>query len=266
MVMKGAALGEMIYPIAGLRPMLDIDLMVRSSDLDAAASVLAALGYVADESYQQAGWYRTHHHHLAPFVAADRSVVVELHHELASPQAGLLIPTDELWRRARSTQIASAPAFVLAPEDLLLGVCAHVAISKRFVKSLRDLADVGAVIRTHGNEIDWDQLVHNAIQWRAARCLYYCLWAAQLITDAAVPFNVLKTLRPETGLNLAADACVKLLIPRSIFPDSTSLKLWFINDLIGEILCPQIGVARTLGRRLLERLRFTSIGRARALR
>jgi hypothetical protein len=250
-VMKGAALGELLYESAGLRPMLDVDLMIRNEDLDAATKVLVELGYSCDESYQEAGWYKSHHHHLAPFVSSDRSVVVELHYELASPQANLAIATDALWQRARPFQIASDAAMILAPEDLLLGICAHVAISKRFVKSLRDLAEIAAVIERYCGEIQWEDVVGNAIAWRAARCAYYGLWAARLLTGAEVPPEVLDQLKSETKLSSGADVCVKAMIPRALFPDSTILKPWLINDLIGEILCPQIGVTRTLRRRLL---------------
>jgi hypothetical protein len=257
-VMKGAALGALIYQTAGLRPMLDIDLLVRSSDLDAAASVLAELGYVSDESYQAAEWYKNHHHHLAPFITPDQSVVVELHHQVASPRANVSLPIEEFWQHAREAQIASVPALVLAPEDLLLSICAHVAISQRFEKALRDLADIAEVIRAYRNEINWDQLVRNAIRWGAASCLYYCLWAAQLVIETVLPPNLLKKLRPETGLSLPTDASLKFLIPRAIFPDSTKMKVWLINDLLGEILCPQVGITAILIGRLHEYFEFTA--------
>jgi Uncharacterised nucleotidyltransferase len=251
-VMKGAALGELLYESAGLRPMLDIDLMIRSENLNAASKALAEIGYACDESFKEAEWYRRHHHHLAPFVSPDGSVVVELHYELASPQAKLPIETDVLWKRARSCRIAAADAMILAPEDLLLGICSHTAISKRFVKSLRDLTEIAAVIDRYRDEIQWDDFVRNAVEWHAARCIYYSLWAAQMLTGADIPPEVLDHLRNETKLNFVADASVKFMIPRALFPDSTILKPWLINDLIGETLCPQIGVTKTLSRRFLN--------------
>ena len=257
-VMKGAALGALIYRNAGLRPMLDIDLLVRSSDLDAAASTLAELGYVSDESYQAAEWYKNNHHHLAPFVTPDRSVVVELHHQVASPRANVCIPIEEFWQHARRAQIASVSALVLAPEDLLLGICTHVAISRRFEKALRDLVDIDEVIRAYGNEIDWNQLVRNSMSWGTASCLYYCLWAAQLFTETALPPHLLEKLRPETGISIPEDACLKFLIPRAIFPDLTRMKAWLINDLIGEVLCPQVGITAILTGRLREYFGLTS--------
>ena len=255
--MKGAALRALIYQSTGLRQMLDIDLLVRSSDLDAAAGILTELGYISDESYQAAEWYKIHHHHLAPFIAQDKSVVVELHHQVASPRANVSIPIEDFWQRAWETQTASAPALVLAPEDLLLAICIHMAISQRFERALRDLADIAEIIRTFGSEINWDQLVCNAIKWGAASSLYYCLWAAQSITGTVPPPNLLKKLRPETGLSLPKDASLKFLIPRAIFPDSTKMKVWLINDLLGGILCPQIGITAMLIGRLREYFKFT---------
>jgi hypothetical protein len=257
-VMKGAALASLVYPGTGLRPMLDIDLLVKSSDLDAAASVFAGLGYAADESYQPAEWYRSQHHHLAPFVSRDGSVVVELHHQVASLRANVAIPIAEFWQRARSAQIASVPAQVLAPEDLLLSICTHVAISQRFEKALRDLTDIAGILSTYGDEIDWEQLVHNAAEYGAANCLYYCLWAAQSIMGAPVPAGPLENLKSRNKtksnhkLSLHQDVGLKFLIPRAIFPASTRMRTWFINDLIGEILCPQVGMTKIVVARVRE--------------
>ncbi len=67
LVLKGAALAEIVYENIALRPMRDLDLMVRVSDLDEAARGIVALGYRPSEKYQSEAWYREAHHHLAPY-------------------------------------------------------------------------------------------------------------------------------------------------------------------------------------------------------
>ena len=257
-VMKGAALGVLVYPAAGLRPMLDLDLLVKNSELDAAANVLASLGYVTDESYQPAEWYRSQHHHLAPLISQDGSVAVEVHNQVAPPRANVSIPIAEFWRRARSAQIASTPALVLAPEDLLLSTCIHVAIGQQFEKAFRGLIDIGEILRAYGSEIDWEQLVLSAVDCEAADCVYYCLWTAQSIVDAPVPAGLLQELKTAAKkksirrLNFFKNACLKFLVPRAIFPASTRMRPWVVDDLIGEILCPQYGMRKIFATRLRE--------------
>jgi hypothetical protein len=60
--------------------------------------------------------------------------------------------------------------------------------------------------------------------------------------NASVPAEVLKKLKAAQSngkLSWQQDTILKFLIPRAIFPASTHMRSWFIDDLIGEILCPQ---------------------------
>ncbi len=79
-LLKGAALAPLVYRGIALRPMADLDLLIRRSDLSSAEGALCQLGYVPDEAYQSREWYEQHHHHLVPYVARDGSATVELHH------------------------------------------------------------------------------------------------------------------------------------------------------------------------------------------
>ena len=44
-VLKGAALAELVYQHIGLRTMADVDLLVEKKNLDKAGSILERLGY-----------------------------------------------------------------------------------------------------------------------------------------------------------------------------------------------------------------------------
>src|SRR6266567_3088659 len=77
-------LASLLYSSVALRPMVDLDLLVRATDLDRADDNLRRLGYVVDESYQSQEWYKERHHHLAPYMAPDRFLTVELHHHVVS--------------------------------------------------------------------------------------------------------------------------------------------------------------------------------------
>lgn len=237
-LLKGAALGLTVYRSFGLRPMLDLDLLVRTNDLERAEKVLSRLGYVVDEAYQTAQWYRNHHHHLAPYTAGDGTVVVELHHDIVPLRAEVNIPENVLWDRARTVEVPPETALLLGPEDLLQCVCAHVALSQCFDRTLRDIIDITEVVRVYGAAIDWDSLVRNATGYQAIRALYYCLWIADSIAQAAIAPDILKSLKRGAHVTWLQDLCLKFLIRRAVFPDFTHAPNWVICGLINGILYP----------------------------
>ncbi len=62
-VLKGAALAETVYPERALRPMADIDLLIREEDLEKAECQLRDIGYEVAHDPQTKTELRTRHHH-----------------------------------------------------------------------------------------------------------------------------------------------------------------------------------------------------------
>jgi len=244
-VLKGAALAESVYHSLGLRTMLDLDLLVRRADLDLADGVVRQLVYGPDDSYQSQAWYREFHHHLAPYVAGDRSLVLEVHHHIVPIVAPVSVAIDHFWQRARPAQFALVPALILSPEDLLLSTCIHLSVRQCFVNTLRDLVDIASIIAVYGAELDWDQLVRDATTYKTAGCLYYSLWLAQSIIEAPLPQGLLENLKSAAGIGRTRDHCLKFLTPRAVFPDITRIPDWVIADAIGQLQCPKF-VGRTV--------------------
>jgi hypothetical protein len=82
LVMKGAALCQLVYPEPGLRPMSDIDILVPPSQARRAQQVLVGLGFHAPQPPEAAFSHR--HLHAATINREGVSVVVEIHHQLFS--------------------------------------------------------------------------------------------------------------------------------------------------------------------------------------
>ncbi len=61
-LLKGAALARTVYQEAGLRPMCDLDILVKSSDLDMAEVVCQKLGFRANGAARSQSKFITHHH------------------------------------------------------------------------------------------------------------------------------------------------------------------------------------------------------------
>ena len=166
--LKGAGLAEAVYRDRALRPMNDVDLLVREDELERAERALRRAGFEPEPGPLMPEELKETHHHWRfrgeePPLAG---VPIELHWRLDPPGWPWRIDLDALWGRAVSTPIAGGSALVFAPDDLLvtlpLPVCRH-----RFRGGLISLCDVAAIVATHGERIDWRAVAERAIAWRA---------------------------------------------------------------------------------------------------
>jgi hypothetical protein len=237
-VLKGAAIAERTYGNIALRPMRDLDLLVRRKDLEATNHLLHELNYVHDESYRPAEWYRDQHHHLAPYRRPDGHAAVEVHHHIVPPTVPVRIPVEDLWRRAQRASIASTPALVLAPTDVVLHFCLELSCVDRFVGRLRTLCDIAATIERHGEGFDWVLFLQQAADYNAERFVYYPLWLARRFVEADIPAKVLQSLEPTVPWRSFQDSFLKFMIRTAVLQrDGISvIPAWFMIRTCGDLL------------------------------
>ncbi len=194
LLLKGAVLGELLYPDPALRPSSDIDVMVRHEQLTQAQAILHELGYTIQPG-RQLDFQLTRSYDI-PFVraAADgQPVLLELHWHLAEP--GLFdLDAATLWARARQMEVHHHPLPTLSLEDLLLHLTIHIR-KHRFV-GLRWLVDVSELLRGYGEALDWDYLTRTARRAGAGTLFYVTLHLSQELMGAPVPVPVMQSLQP----------------------------------------------------------------------
>jgi hypothetical protein len=186
LVLKGAALMVQCYRDDGLRPMVDVDVLVRTKRAREAAELLS-----------RSGWARP----AGPSLAAEMPITpgtifddaqggsIDLHwHSLWAPAA-----EDDFWDAALPIEIGEAPTLGQCHADHLLQVCVH-GIWSGGRQPVRWLADATMVLRSAGSGLDWSRVVERA----RARSLTLPMAAAlrQLrdSLDAAVPGSVVHEL------------------------------------------------------------------------
>ena len=172
-VLKGAHLAEIVYGNIGLRPMCDVDLLVRKDDLSKAQRRL-----------MEAGYY--------PF---NNRLPLDIHwsieHNIVPP---LPIDVEELWERAEACSIADQNVLVLSPEDLLLHLCIHLSFHHLFsFAALRTLCDIRETIRHYATRIDWGIVGERAKEWKVSKGVEISLLLARKLLDADVPDTVFPT-------------------------------------------------------------------------
>jgi len=235
-VLKGAALAELVYPNKGLRPMGDLDLLLNRHDLDRAELVVRELGYFPNSCYASPEWYRQSHHHLIPYVPADFSLSIELHQHIVPRAMWSSIPVADLWARARSAQVASRDTLVLSPEDQLLHTSLHVSSCDHFLGMLRSLYDIAFVVRTYAPDLNWSELNRRARLYGIEKNLYYVLWAAQSFVGAQIPATALVSLRDVFPRRPAEEFCLRWIIHRALFRGAYAMPAWIVEALIPELL------------------------------
>ena len=261
-VLKGVSLAELVYGNIALRPMKDLDVLVQPRDLDLAERLVRQLGYVPDDWWRPAEWYRRHHHHLVPYRARDGSSILELHHHIFPPDAGVRVPIEDLWQRARLAGLGSGQALVLAPADLLLHLSVGLAAVEHFGGGLRTLCDIAAVIKRYGAEVDWACLLESARSYAVEKHVYYGLWLARCLVVADVPEHVLETLQHQACGHRVEDLAVKALIRRAVFRydgDRSAVPAGLISGVLAELLATKRDRAKVGGLLRLAYLGFSRL-------
>jgi hypothetical protein len=245
-VLKGAALAQLVYGNIALRPMVDLDVLVQARDLDLAERLVRELRYVAYEGWRPAEWYRRHHHHLAPYHSPDGWSCVEVHQHIFPLDLGVQVPIEDLWHRARPADLGPAPALVLAPADLLLHLCVALSAVEHFVGGLRTLCDIAAAIKRYEMELDWACLLESARLYGLEKHVYYGLWPAWYLVGADVPTHVLEKLRRSIRTRWVEDPTVKWLIRSTVFRyggDRSVLPAALVSRVLAKLLAPKRGGA-----------------------
>jgi hypothetical protein len=187
-VLKGPALAERLYPSPACRPMEDLDLLVRTEDLPAAAHVLASLGYT-DRSFGP-----------EDFRDPDTGIVVDLHTELLnttrlSARRTAWHPDLDRWRARAAPFPLAAPASLLHPQDHLVYLCHHTWLHHGLRKplALLDVCLLFADLEAHAQE---GELLRRPDLEAARRGLWYALSACGRRFGLPLSERMRRNLRP----------------------------------------------------------------------
>jgi putative nucleotidyltransferase-like protein len=204
-LLKGAALAETVYPHPAVRPMGDIDLLVRPEALEAVDDSLTALGYRFVDHGRPKAYWRAQHYHLTfqPPPVAPLVVSIEVHWALERASRPFRIDLDGLWQRAMPATIAGIKTRILAPEDQLLHLCVHLCKHAGISSAdgglswrLRALSDLVAVLSCTGPTFDWEACVRRAQAWGVTSYIYIPLALTCELSGVRIPASALAALQP----------------------------------------------------------------------
>jgi len=201
-VLKGGALASTAYGNPALRPMGDLDLLVRVEQMEAAFAALHGAGFALTSSVpdymllfqgrfgggtvfeRRAGAHTTH--------------LDIQHHLLSVDWCRPLFPVQEeaFWQSARPLALNGAQTWQLSVEDTLVFLCLHLALNHGYAFPLIGYTDLDWIVRRAGPDLSWSRLQRRAARFRVRTVVYYGLLGAARMLAAPVPDQVLADLRP----------------------------------------------------------------------
>jgi hypothetical protein len=194
MPIKGVLLAERCYGELALRPITDIDLLVRRQDVPAIGRVMTELGYqVVHGEDDPLGFYGRVYHAVA---YSGHGAFVELHWELTSEWRAYLprLRAEDLWRRALRVPFAGYPVPVLAAADELRYLCYHYAAQHQSARLIW-LVDIAELVRALPADWSWPAFVDQTIALGLATPVAVSLERAQSMFQVSLPGDVLAALR-----------------------------------------------------------------------
>lgn len=197
LVVKGGALCHLLYPEPGLRPMSDLDLLVRPDAIEPARQALRALGFAAlqggdsqpDKSLPTAG------------LKVDGVWVgIELHYDLFEAAFDASMGLDDLTAEPLAFVLGEngPTARTLGWEDLLWHLCAHLRFHASVFRRWRLIwvTDILTLVERRGDAVDWQRIARGSPDVLQTLALLACLRPVAL---DALPAKVAEQAMPKPG-------------------------------------------------------------------
>jgi putative nucleotidyltransferase-like protein len=187
MLLKGAAIAGLYPHGSGTRPISEVDILVRPTQVDQALEIFDAHGVGSPEPMLSRARRVLHSVPLR----GPEGLGFELHWE-ALPSRG---DDSGLWQAAHRGQLGGAPVLVPARADQLLHACLHG--TGWSPAPMRWITDSMLVLRAADHPLDWAHAVSGARAYRASRTFARCLSLLVTEFEAEVPEWVLGELRSD---------------------------------------------------------------------
>lgn len=202
MPLKGALLAAHYYATSALRPMSDLDLLVKRGDVDVLAALLLSCGYTAAGKPQTVigdGGRDPFHRERAFVKQRDGApILIEYRVEPLDPgvmafieldsalSAGLREHVERMWARAHTETRGGAVYTRLSPEDLILHVASHLTTRHTNFRLLW-LHDLCRIAAHHEGGIDWSYVAEQTHALRLNAPIFAALEAAHDRLGAPIP-------------------------------------------------------------------------------
>ncbi|HVF21419.1 MAG TPA: nucleotidyltransferase family protein [Pyrinomonadaceae bacterium] len=223
---KGPALALFAYDNLALRRFVDLDVLVKKSDVPRARDLLVAEGYEPTKSLtaaQQDLLLRTQHN--LQFARDGRRLLLELHWEVAPHLFASSVQGNELWQNLITIDVNGTPMKTLSADDLLFSLCLHG--SRHLWERLGWICDVAELIRRH--KLSWPALLRRASETDSERMFLLGVHLAQELLQAELPAEVKQRCAADARLESLAANVVEHLFSGPTHVPATATEIFKYN-------------------------------------
>jgi len=236
LVLKGAALANTVYPRPGLRPMRDIDILVREKDALRAQQKLIDLGFDAKQP-RIGGNGAKHHLPPAQRVVDGLNVSVEIHHKLF-PYAADAPTYEDLSAGSISFLVNGVTAQTLAHEDTLWHIYRHSFGPPLIDQPIRLIwvADFISLVEKYAEEIDWEKVKRSYPEvWNVLPVFHFLTpWSDNVLGRLNIeidppPKGIGQTFQgwPQSSLALQRQKGLREFLADTFWPSEWWLQLYY---------------------------------------
>src|SRR6185436_471666 len=233
---KGPVLALFAYGDIALRRFVDLDVIVKKSDILKAREILLKEAYTPSKSLslaQQEFLLRTQHN--MQFSRDNHRLIIELHWEVAPHLFASTVNGERLWQDLITVDLNGTPVKTFSAEDLLFSLCVHG--SRHLWERLGWICDIAELIKRQ--PLDWTALLERSALADTERMFLLGVHLAYRLLDAPVPAEVKQRCDADQRLSSLADTIIERLFNGSTHVPATSSEIFKYN----------IGVRKTLGAR-----------------
>jgi len=202
-VLKGAALAEKVYGNIALRPMSDIDLLVKEEDMMNVNEQLKTLDYrPTDASVDDIDFSSSYLTTLDYRTSSEKSPSFHIHWHFVNstiPNESYIrnIKIDNIWRDAEETRIADVETLVMAPHHLLIHLSEHALRVTHSLSKLSLLCDINEAVNFYQERLDWGRLIDETYMFNLEKMVYLSLFFSSKFLAAPIQEDVLSSIKPK---------------------------------------------------------------------
>jgi hypothetical protein len=192
-VLKGAVLAFIAYPYCSLRPVSDIDLLVRPECLAKALELIDEAGFQCPKRFEFSNpaslkdFVVPGEEISLPLEKPDTQVLIEVHTQLESAEPWFPVPIGNVWERTEETDWNDVRILILDPHEFLFHLVLHLARGHFFSLGLRPLLDVHLWVELQGRRLDWERIATECVRRGYGDWMYLTLKIVRDIFATQVP-------------------------------------------------------------------------------
>ena len=206
LLLKGPVLAFAAYPDHSLRPMSDIDLLVRPESLDKALELTYAAGFRCPQRVKfahpmaLAGPARSRRASQCeislPLQKPGTCSIIEVHTQLETAAPWFPVDTARVWEGAEETKVDGLRVRSLEKHEFLFHLVLHLARYHIFEQGLRPLLDVHLWVALHRERLDWEWIASETVRREYGDWVHLTLKIVRDTFNTPIPISFFDRVPP----------------------------------------------------------------------